>query len=52
MFSIEVYDKAITAKTLEHSTNIFHEALADGEHYYHVHHGEENYDIRYKGNTE
>lgn len=53
MFSIEEVNNEVKCKTLEHSANIFHEALSDGERYYHVHNpAGQDYDIQYKGNTE
>ena len=53
MFTIIDYDKEREAKTLEHSSQIFHQALADGDSYYHVYHDSgPSYDILYKGNTE
>lgn len=52
MFSIIELDKKRECRTLEHSKNIFHEALEIGEKYYHVHNPLGNYDISYKGNTE
>lgn len=53
MFVIENFNKNIECKTLKHSINIFHEALKDGDKYYHVSSPDgQNYDIIYKGNTE
>ncbi len=53
MFVVEEYNSSIEAKTLEHCSNIFLEALKDGERYYHVHNVKgQDYDILYKGNTE
>lgn len=53
MFSVEDYNESITAKTLQHSANVFHEALADGERYYHVKNDKgPDYDLLYKGNME
>ncbi len=52
MFSIEEYNNEVVAKVLEHSINVFHEALSDGDKYYHVKGDGIAYDIQYKGNTE
>ena len=53
MFVVESYNKDTQRKTLTHSANVFHEALKDGDRYYHVHNPNgEDYDILYKGNTE
>lgn len=52
MFSIEEYNGQIEAKQLNHSPNVFHEALKDGGKYYHVVGDGMKYDILYKGNTE
>ena len=53
MFIIENYNENIECKTLSHSPNVFHEALKDGEKYYHVKNDNgDDYDILYKGNTE
>lgn len=52
MFSVEEYNNEVEAKVLRHSASVFHEALADGEKYYHVQGDGIAYDIIYKGNTE
>ena len=52
MFSIEEYNSSVDAKVLRHSANVFHEALEDGDRYYHVIGDGVQYDILYKGNTE
>ncbi len=36
MFTVEEYNGDVVCKTIEHSTDVFHEALKDGEKYYHV----------------
>lgn len=50
MFSIVTYTPEIEAKTLTHSANVFHEALADGGDYYHVSVPMGSYDISYRMN--
>lgn len=51
MFELREYQKNRTAGTLEHGRNVFHEALADGGDYYHVHNpAGEDYDIAYTRN--
>lgn len=52
MFTIEKYNPEKEAKTLKHSVNVFHEALADGGNYYHVSNSAGDYDISYKMNQE
>lgn len=53
MFTIEEYNKDVKCKTIEHSENVFHEALEYGEKYYHVHNvAGADYDISYKENME
>lgn len=52
MFSIETYNPEKKAKTLTHSANVFHEALADGGDYYHVSGPMGDYDISYKMNMD
>lgn len=53
MFVVEDFNKDIECKTLKHSFNVFHEALKDGDKYYHVsNQNGQDYDILYKGNTE
>ena len=52
MFIVEEYNSSIEAKVLRHSANVFHEALGDGDRYYHVTGDGVQYDILYKGNTE
>ncbi len=50
MFKIlEPTDKS--AVTLQHSENVFHEALARGEEYYHVKCEDGDYDLEYAGNN-
>ena len=53
MFVVEDFNKDIECKTLKHSFSVFHEALKDGDKYYHVsNQNGQDYDILYKGNTE
>ena len=53
MFTIEKYNNEKPGKIPEHNENIFHEALTDGDCYYHVHNGNgQDYDIEYKRNSE
>lgn len=52
MFTIEKVNPEKAAKTLPHSANVFHEALADGGDYYHVSNPNGDYDISYQANQE
>lgn len=53
MFVVENYNQDVQCKTLTHSADVFHEALKDGDRYYHVQNPNgADYDILYKGNTE
>ena len=52
MFDIVEYNEQVEAKELKHSTNVFHEAILDGDRYYHITGNNFKYDILYKGNTE